>query len=106
MAVLGDRLSEVDRDEEALAWYVKAAESGLVQAMFAAGSWYRGGFGTRPDPVQALRWFLAMQNQGSRDGTHAAVELGTSRVLHRTDAGLSMAAVPGLGAAVTAAARC
>jgi TPR repeat protein len=75
MAVLADRLSEADRDEEALAWYVKAAESGLVQAMFAAGSWYRDGFGTRPDPVQALRWFLAMQNQGSRDGTHAAVEL-------------------------------
>lgn len=45
--------------------------------MFAVGSWYRDGFGTRPDPVQALRRFLAMQNRGSRDGTHAAVELMT-----------------------------
>jgi hypothetical protein len=43
--------------------------------MHAAGSWYRDGYGTAVDNVQALRWFLAMRNVGSHDATHDAMEL-------------------------------
>ncbi|MDX2677064.1 hypothetical protein [Streptomyces soliscabiei] len=35
-AVLGDQLARKGSDEESLAWYVKAAESGHAPAMFAA----------------------------------------------------------------------
>jgi uncharacterized protein len=34
--VLGDQLARKGSDEESLAWYVKAAESGHAPAMFAA----------------------------------------------------------------------
>ena len=74
-AVLGDRLSALDRDEEALRWYVWAAERGNVGSMFAAGCWYRDGFGTSPDPVQALRWYFTMFQHGSGDGIHEAHKL-------------------------------
>lgn len=75
MALLADRLSALDQDAEALSWYVRAAQAGLPQAMYAAGCWFRDGIGTRADAVQALRWLLAMQNHGSSEGTHDAVQL-------------------------------
>ncbi|WP_189947600.1 tetratricopeptide repeat protein [Streptomyces roseolus] len=74
-AVLADRLSSLDRDEEALHWYVWAAERGHTGAMNAAACWYRDGFGTAPDPVQAVRWFLAMLAYGNGDGVHEAIGL-------------------------------
>jgi TPR repeat protein len=74
-AVLGDRLSALDRDEEALHWYVWAAERGHVGSMFAAGCWYRDGFGTSRDPVQALRWYFTMFQHGNGDGIHEAHKL-------------------------------
>lgn len=79
MAVLGDRLGALGRDDEALAWYLRAAEAGLYQAMHTAACWYRDGFGTDPDNVQALRWFLEMQNVGRKDSMHEALAL--SRVM-------------------------
>ena len=74
-AVLGDRLSAIDRDEEALRWYVWAAERGNVGSMFVAGCWYRDGFGTPRDPVQALRWYFTMFQHGNGDGIHEAHKL-------------------------------
>ncbi|MFE5792092.1 tetratricopeptide repeat protein [Streptomyces sp. NPDC056503] len=74
-AVLADRLSSLDRDEEALQWYLWAAERGHTGAMNAAACWYRDGFGTVPDPVQAVRWFLAMLAYGDGDGVHEAIRL-------------------------------
>ncbi|MFI6782637.1 tetratricopeptide repeat protein [Micromonospora sp. NPDC050276] len=71
-ALLGDRLSERDLDEEALRWYVRGAESGDKASMYAAACWYRDGFGGPVDFVQALRWYLAMLNVGSADGIHEA----------------------------------
>ncbi|MGW6394250.1 tetratricopeptide repeat protein [Streptomyces sp. NPDC055103] len=77
-ALLADRLSELDRDEEALTWYVWAAERGHTGAMNAAACWYRDGFGTDPDPVRAVRWFFAMLAHGDGDGVHEAIELAKS----------------------------
>lgn len=74
-AVLGDRLSALDRDEDALGWYVWAAARGHTGAMNAAARWYRDGFGTTPDPVQAVRWFFVMLAHGDGDGIHEAIEL-------------------------------
>jgi TPR repeat protein len=74
-ALLADRLAAADRDEEALAWILWAAERGFVDAMFAAGCWYRDGIGTRPDVVQAMRWFFTIFDHGSGDGVHEAIQL-------------------------------
>ncbi|MEO3816098.1 hypothetical protein [Plantactinospora sp. B24E8] len=70
--VLGDRLSELDLDEEALRWYLRGAEAGDRGSMFAAACWYRDGFGGPVDLVQALRWYLALLTVGSGDGIHEA----------------------------------
>ncbi|WP_151484529.1 tetratricopeptide repeat protein [Streptomyces albicerus] len=74
-AALADRLSSVDRDEEALRWYLWAAERGHTGSMNAAACWYRDGFGTSPDPVQAVRWYFAMLALGDGNGIHEAIEL-------------------------------
>jgi TPR repeat protein len=74
-AILADRLSALDRDEEALGWYVWAAERGHTGAMNAAACWYRDGFGTAPDPVQAVRWFFVMLAHGNGNGIHEAIQL-------------------------------
>ncbi|MEV5173725.1 tetratricopeptide repeat protein [Streptomyces flaveolus] len=81
-AVLGDRLSALDRDEEALGWYVWAAERGHTGAMNAAACWYRDGFGTTPDPVQAVRWFFVMLAHGDGNGIHEAVQLAKDGALN------------------------
>ncbi|WP_436534120.1 tetratricopeptide repeat protein [Actinoplanes sp. HUAS TT8] len=70
--VLGDRLSALDEDDEALSWYVRAAEGGHQGAMRAAADWYRDGYGGPVDLVQALRWYLKLLDVGSGDGIHAA----------------------------------
>jgi uncharacterized protein len=75
MCKLGELLSDNDRDAEAMSWFLRAASAGNAMAMHAAGSWYRDGYGTTVDNVQALRWFLAMRNVGSFDATHDAMEL-------------------------------
>lgn len=58
-----------------MSWFLRAASAGNALGMLAAGSWHRDGHGTAVDNVQALRWFLAMQNVGSRDAMHDAMEL-------------------------------
>lgn len=75
MTVLGDRLSALDRDAEALTWHIRAAHAGEAQAMLTTARWYRDGFGTAPDKVQALRWFLATQNVGRKDSMPEALAL-------------------------------
>lgn len=74
-AHLSDRLCDLDREEEALSWCVWAAERGHAGAMEAAAHRYRDGAGTARDPVQALRWFLAMLARGDGDGVHEAVQM-------------------------------
>ncbi|WP_203832876.1 tetratricopeptide repeat protein [Actinoplanes lobatus] len=70
--VLGDRLSALDQDEEALNWYVRAAHGGHQGAMRAAADWHRDGFGGPVDLIQALRWYLKLLEVGNADGVHAA----------------------------------
>ncbi|WP_236239336.1 hypothetical protein [Streptomyces sp. CC228A] len=74
-AVLGDRLSDEDRDDEALHWYLRAAEQGHTGAMYAAACRYRDGLGTAPDAVQAIRWYFAMCAHGDGDGIHDAIAM-------------------------------
>jgi TPR repeat protein len=71
-AALGDRLSALDLDEEALGWYVRGAHAGHRGCMYAAANWHRDGFGGPVDLVQALRWYLRMLDAGSGDGIHEA----------------------------------
>ena len=42
--------------------------------MYAAGCWYRDGFGTDPDPVQAMRWYLTMLVHDDCDGAPEVLE--------------------------------
>jgi hypothetical protein len=74
-AELGDALARVDRDEEAISWYRKAAISGHVGAMNALASWYRDGIHGEPNLIEALHWFLAMLNYGNGDGMHEAIQI-------------------------------
>ncbi|MER8032085.1 tetratricopeptide repeat protein [Streptomyces bauhiniae] len=74
-AVLGDQLAKEGRETESLDWYVKAAKSGHAPAMFAAARRYRDGVGCEVDPVQAVRWFLAMLDRGNGDGVHEAINM-------------------------------
>jgi TPR repeat protein len=73
--LLGNQLSALDLDEEALHWYLVGAESGNADCMFVVGSWYRDGIGTSVDLVQGMRWFIAMLNVGSGNGVHEAHQM-------------------------------
>jgi TPR repeat protein len=75
-ALLGDQLSAADRDEEALKWYVWAAERGHDGATNAAADWYRDGYGTDPDNLQAMRWLLVLCAKPNVDAVHKAHQLG------------------------------
>ncbi|CAL2060456.1 sel1 repeat family protein [Streptomyces sp. TR1341] len=77
-AVLGDQCAKKGLDGESLQWYVRAARSSHVPAMFVAAQRYRDGIGTVADPVQAVRWFLAPLDRGNGDGIHDAIELASS----------------------------
>lgn len=75
-AVLGDELAADMRNEEALSWYVRAAENGHAGAADVAADWYRDGVGTEADPVQAMRWLLVLTAQLNVDAVHRAHRLG------------------------------
>lgn len=101
-AKLGDLLAEVDRDTEALDWYVRAASAGHVGAMNAAACWSRDGTAGEPDLVQAVRWFLAMLNQGNGDGVHEAIDLARGMTPDEIRMAAILAGRPGDGEAIIA----
>ncbi|MBT2487480.1 sel1 repeat family protein [Streptomyces sp. ISL-96] len=74
-AKLGDVLSDLDRDEEALFWYERAAELGHIAAMLATGCWYRDGIGTSENRVVAVKWFLRMLEHHNFDGVHEVFQI-------------------------------
>jgi TPR repeat protein len=76
-ALLADRLSAEDRDEEALKWYTWAAERGHDGAANAAADWYRDGFGTPPDDTRAMRWLPALTAKLNLDAVHKAHTIGS-----------------------------
>jgi TPR repeat protein len=88
MAGLGDVLAGLDRDAEARAWYVKAAERGHGGAMSAVAQWYRDAIGGPRDRVQAARWYWAMLATGNADGVHEVLHMAPDM----TDAELREAA--------------
>lgn len=98
-ARLADRLSERDQDEEALRWFVWAAERGHTGAMAAAGDWFRDGFGTPPDPQSALRWYITLLQYGDGDRLHDAIELvrATQLPADRVRAAAALAGRPSAG---------
>lgn len=49
--------------------------------MNAAACSYRDGFGTAPDPVQAVRWFFVMLAHGDGNGVHEAIQLAKAGAL-------------------------
>jgi TPR repeat protein len=63
--------AELDRDDEARAWFTRAAEKGNVAIMLHVGRWYRDGVGGPVDLVQAARWFMtAFVEHKNGDGIH------------------------------------
>lgn len=82
-AVLGDQCAKKGLDAESLQWYVRAARSSHVPAMFVAAQRYRDGIGTPVDPVQAVRWFLAPLDRGNGDGIHDAIKLAGSMTVEQ-----------------------
>ncbi|MEU5592591.1 tetratricopeptide repeat protein [Streptomyces sp. NPDC020298] len=82
-AVLGDQCAKKGLDVESLQWYVRAARSSHVPAMFVAAQRYRDGLGTPIDPVQAVRWFLAPLDRGNGDGIHDAINLASSMTVEQ-----------------------
>ncbi|MEV0495739.1 tetratricopeptide repeat protein [Streptomyces atratus] len=74
-AKLGDVLSDLDEDAEALRWYERAAALGHIDAMFAAGSWFRDGIGTDVDNTLAVKWFLKMLDAHRMEGVHEVLAL-------------------------------
>lgn len=54
--------------QEALTWYEKAADQGVVDAMFNLGQLYRlGSQGLEPDPEMARHWFTRCADAGDRE---------------------------------------
>ena len=56
-ALLGDILDQSEFNEEALAYYRKAAQQGNADGEFGVGSMYAAGEGVARDPAEALKWF-------------------------------------------------
>ncbi|MER5916483.1 tetratricopeptide repeat protein [Streptomyces sp. NPDC001982] len=74
-AKLGDVLSGMDRDEEALYWYERAGDLGNTGAMMAAGCWHRDGTGTEENRIVAVKWFLRMLEFHNFEGVHEIFQL-------------------------------
>lgn len=55
-AVLGEFLDFSEEDEEAVGWYMMAANQGDAAGEFGLGSMYQKGEGIKKDPEKALYW--------------------------------------------------
>ncbi|MCM0674804.1 sel1 repeat family protein [Micromonospora phytophila] len=97
---LGDMLARVDRDEEAVECYVKAAELGHAGAMYTLGCWARDGIGGPRDNVQAVRWFLRMVAAGDNDGIQHGVKLVRTMSAEDVRQAARLAGRPDLGEAL------
>lgn len=63
-ALLGYILDKAEFDEEALAYYRKAAQQGNAEGEFGVGAMYAAGEGVKRDPAEALKWFLRAAEKG------------------------------------------
>ncbi|MDO5357057.1 MAG: tetratricopeptide repeat protein, partial [Conchiformibius sp.] len=55
-------------DEQAVAWFRKAAEQGMADAQFNLGMMYEHGEGVAQDDEQAVAWFRKAAEQGNALG--------------------------------------
>jgi TPR repeat protein len=94
MAQLGDELGRADRNEEACAWYVKAAQRGHVGAMSVAAASYRDGVGVPRDLVQAVRWYWAMMGAGKREAMREAHKLVEQMTVEQLEEAARLAGDP------------
>ncbi len=74
-ARLGDLLAAAEFLDDALRWYIRAAEHGHFGAMGVLATAYRDGALGVVDPVLSLRWFLGMLSVGRGDGMSSALDL-------------------------------
>ncbi|KAI0077433.1 HCP-like protein [Panus rudis PR-1116 ss-1] len=79
-------------DTEAFLWAKKAAEAGLVKAMYALGYFLEVGIGTEPNMSEAVSWYKKAADEGDkraiqrlRSSTNAPLPApgGPGSVLHR-----------------------
>lgn len=71
-ALLAEILDRAEFNDEALAWYRRAAEQGLAAGEFGLGTMYLAGEGVRADRSQALFWFA---RAAGKDHAEAIVAL-------------------------------
>ncbi len=54
-------------EQQALAWFLRAAEQGSEEACSIAASFYRDGIGTQKEPAKAFALFLGSAERGNTD---------------------------------------
>ncbi|KAF7791110.1 hypothetical protein EIP86_002071 [Pleurotus ostreatoroseus] len=82
-------------DTEAYLWAKKAAEAGLVKAMYAVGYFTEVGIGTEPDLTEAIKWYKRAAEQGDKRASQRLKSskgprvmpgsAGAAAMLHRDD---------------------
>jgi uncharacterized protein len=63
-ALLGEILDQAESNEEAVAYFRKAAEQGDADGEFGLAGMYAAGEGVKKDPQEALRWFVRAADHG------------------------------------------
>lgn len=66
-ALLADILDSAEFDEDAAAYYRKAAEQGNPEAQFGLGSMYASGDGVAQNFVEARKWLTQAAKQGNKN---------------------------------------
>jgi hypothetical protein len=64
-------------DQQAVAWYRKAAEQGLPDARYSLGLAYENGRGVPQDLTLAIAWFRKAVEQGHKEAKTKLNELET-----------------------------
>jgi TPR repeat protein len=62
-------------DTEAYLWARRAAEQGLLKAIYAVGYYSENGIGVRADLEEAKRWYLKASKQGHAKSTQRLMDL-------------------------------
>lgn len=58
---------QLEEMQEALRWFLKAAEQGNTEAQYAAGYYYNNGIGTEQNPATAVKWYTKAAEQGNTE---------------------------------------
>jgi TPR repeat protein len=66
-------------DQQAVAWYRKAAEHGLADALYSLGLAYANGRGVPQDKTQALAWLRKAAEKGHIEAKKKLDEFETSQ---------------------------